>query len=53
MNRYRGSLDRIDSTKGYSKDNIQIVCAQVNLMKHELTINELKFWCEKILEGTK
>ncbi len=29
------SLDRIDSSKGYTKDNIQWVHKHVNLMKHK------------------
>lgn len=30
------SVDRIDSTKGYEKDNIQLVCAIVNRMKTDM-----------------
>jgi len=51
IDQYRGSLDRIDSEKGYTKDNVQIVCAQVNLMKHQSTTEELLFWSTKIVEG--
>lgn len=43
------SLDRIDPNKGYTKDNIQLVCGIVNIMKYTLTIAELKTWCSKIL----
>lgn len=38
------SLDRIDPDKGYTKDNIQYLCWQVNKMKSNLTDNEFKFW---------
>lgn len=33
---YRPSLDRIDSTKGYTPDNIQFVCSAINMMKNKL-----------------
>lgn len=35
------SIDRIDSTKGYSKDNVRIVLWQYNLMRGELTDDQL------------
>lgn len=35
-NKWRPSIDRIDSSKGYTIDNIQIVCAIVNIMKQDL-----------------
>ncbi len=34
------SLDRIDSNKGYSKDNIQLVTKSINVMKSNLEIEE-------------
>ncbi len=43
------SLDRIDSTKGYTEDNVQLVCCIVNIMKHNMTDVELRFWCSQIL----
>lgn len=35
--RYTASLDRIDSTKGYIKGNVQFVSACINYMKNNLT----------------
>ena len=35
------SIDRIDSTKGYSNDNVHIVLWQYNLMRGELTDDQL------------
>jgi hypothetical protein len=35
LNPYMPSLDRIDSTKGYTKDNVRIVCAAINLALNE------------------
>lgn len=34
------SLDRIDSLKGYTKGNVQIICNLANLMKSEATMDE-------------
>jgi hypothetical protein len=44
------SIDRIDSSKSYTPDNIQLVCHIVNLMKHNLTTAQLVDWCRKITE---
>ena len=51
IDQYRASVDRIDSKKGYTKDNVQLVCAQVNIMKHQSSSEELLFWATKIVEG--
>lgn len=44
------SIDRIDSSKGYVRDNVQFVCDVVNRMKQELSCAELFSWCGKIVE---
>jgi hypothetical protein len=44
------SVDRIDSTKGYEKDNIQLVCAIVNRMKTDMKDNTFIDFCKKIVE---
>lgn len=43
------SVDRIDPTKGYAKDNIQLVAHQVNTMKSNLSFDQLIVWCQLIL----
>ena len=43
------SIDRIDSTKGYSKDNVQLVCMAANQMKNDLSMEELTSLCSMIL----
>lgn len=53
IDQYRASVDRIDSNRGYTKDNVQLVCAQVNIMKHQSNLEELIFWASKIVEGTR
>lgn len=47
------SIDRIDSAKGYTKDNVQLVCRIVNVMKLDMSEEELHFWCNAILSNTK
>lgn len=48
-NQYNGSLDRIDSSLGYVKGNVQFVCWTVNRMKGEGTKEELIEWAKKII----
>lgn len=45
------SLDRIDSSKGYSIDNCQWVHKSVNVLKWDKTQQELIDWCYKIVEN--
>lgn len=45
------SIDRIDSAKGYTKDNIQLVCSHVNMMKSNLDIQRLIYFCENIIKN--
>ena len=35
------SVDRIDSNKGYTKDNIAVISCRANRIKHNLTADEL------------
>jgi len=45
------SLDRIDSTKGYLKDNVQWIYRRINFMKGALDENEFVYLCNKIVEN--
>lgn len=36
------SLDRIDSTKGYTRDNIQVISWKANRLKNNATLEELQ-----------
>lgn len=45
------SLDRIDNTKGYTKDNIQWLHKDINIMKMDLTMDELLNYCQLIIKN--
>lgn len=48
--KYNISIDRINSTKGYTKDNTQLVCDIVNRMKLDLPMNEFVTLCKIIYD---
>ena len=47
------SVDRIDSNKSYTKNNIQLVCMAVNQMKSDLDMITFYRFCEAILLNAK
>lgn len=47
------SLDRIDSGKGYIRDNIQWVHKDVNLMKLDHPVDEFLNWCNLVVSYNK
>lgn len=42
------SVDRIDSDGNYTPDNIQLVCAAINFMKQEMTMDQFVQWCARV-----
>ena len=44
------SLDRIDSSKGYIKGNVQWVHKRINMMKQQYTTDEFFDWCKKVVK---
>jgi len=50
-NDYAVSVDRVDSSKGYTHYNVRLVCARVNILRQELTDEQMAFWCNMILKG--
>lgn len=50
---YNVSIDRIDSSIGYLKSNIQLVCGQVNMMKGTLHTQELITICQNIINNAQ
>lgn len=49
-NKHTASLDRIDSSRGYTLDNIRWVHRVVNLMRLAMTDEEFIGWCKKVVE---
>jgi hypothetical protein len=47
---YAPSLDRIDSSKQYTKKNVRLVCVQANHMLSEIGEDLLKEFCVAFLE---
>lgn len=43
------SIDRIDPTKGYTHDNIQIISRKANMMKQNASMHELRTFARNIL----
>ena len=46
---YSPSVDRIDNTKGYTKDNIAVISFRANCIKNDATIEEM----QKVLDWYK
>ena len=42
------TIDRIDPRKGYTKDNIHVICKRANTIKSNATPEELKLICDWI-----
>lgn len=49
-NPFSPSLDRIDSSQGYTNKNTRIVIWQYNLMKGEMSDHDVRLLCEKVLK---
>jgi len=47
---YNLSPDRIDSSKGYTKDNLQFVCNRVNAMKNNMPMDQFIDFCKKVVD---
>ena len=46
------SIDRIDSNKGYSRDNIQLVYPKINMMKFTYSQDEFIDLCKRVSNYT-
>ena len=45
--RYNG-IDRLDSSKGYTLDNVAPCCKICNIAKQQASVDEFLFWVEKV-----
>ena len=45
------SIDRINNSEGYTRANVQLVCAAVNMMRNTLQIDEFDWWIRTIYEA--
>jgi hypothetical protein len=48
-----GSIDKINPSLGYTKDNIQFVCNIVNIMKSDMSMEELTYFCKIIINNNE
>ncbi|MFA6134713.1 MAG: hypothetical protein WC869_11925 [Phycisphaerae bacterium] len=46
------SIDRVDSAGNYTLDNVQLVCRVVNTMKLDMSLNEFRQWCDRVVAHT-
>ena len=44
------SLDRLDSTKGYTVDNVVFCCSDINFMKQEFSVDKFLFLCQSVCD---
>lgn len=51
MQSYAPSLDRIDSTKGYVKGNIRVMCTRANVLKNVMTKEECQMLVDNAFNG--
>ena len=49
--RYLASLDRIDSSRGYIKGNVQFVSTSINYMKNNMTDQQTKDFIKEIVNN--
>lgn len=45
------SLDRIDSSGGYTPDNVQLVCTGVNYMKKDMSDDLFRQFCKGVVDN--
>jgi hypothetical protein len=45
------SIDQIEQGKGYTEDNVQLVCMAVNQLKSDWDMNTVKYICKMVVEN--
>ena len=46
------SVDRMDNDRGYTRDNIRLVCRRANTMRGTLTDEDFIRWCSLVIGTT-
>ena len=46
------SIDQIEQGKGYTEDNVQLVCMAVNQLKSDWDMNTVKYICKMIVNNS-
>jgi len=46
------SVDRMDNDRGYTRDNIRLVCRRANTMRGKLTDEDFIRWCKLVIGTT-
>lgn len=46
------SLDRLDSSKGYTKDNICLCCLSINIFKTDLPLDKFLSFCKMVANNS-
>jgi hypothetical protein len=49
---YKISIDRVNSSKGYEKNNIVLCCVGINIMKQDLPLEMFLDFCNSIISNT-
>lgn len=50
---FSASLDRIDNNAGYTRDNVRLVCARVNMMRNTLDAEMFLFWARAVSKNNE
>ena len=45
------SVDQIEPKKGYTKENIQLICMAVNQLKSDFDMNTILYICKQIIQN--
>lgn len=51
--RFAATLDRINPSLGYTKDNVWVISKKANMMKNDATIGELTLFAQWVLNDSK
>lgn len=47
------SVDRINPSGPYSRENTQLVCANINIMRRNMPLDEFTMWCRLVAETAR